>query len=159
MSYADSVVLLIIFNGIGIPFRVLTGYISDRYLGVLNTFIPLLVFNTLLAYCWMAVKDQLSLYVFTCFYGVAIASWQSLLPTSVASLTKDISKTGSRFGMAFTVMGFAALIGPPLAGALISAQAGRYVGAQAWAGTSSAVGVCLVVGARVYRYGWRLMKC
>ena len=36
MSYTDSLNLVIIVNGVGLPARVLPGYIADRYIGVLN---------------------------------------------------------------------------------------------------------------------------
>lgn len=147
-------------NAVGIPSRVAAGYLADRYFGVLNTFIPLLVLTTILAYCWIAVSDKASLYAFVCLNGLVIAAYQSLLPTSVASLTKDIRKTGTRLGMVFTMISFAALLGPPIGGALLSTDDGGYFSAQIWAGTTALVGVCLIAAARVYRYGPSLkLKC
>lgn len=159
-SYENSVILLIILNGVGIPARVLAGHLADRYLGVLNTLLPILLFVNVLAFCWMGVNSQKSLYVFVSFYGLGLAAFQSLIPTSVASMTKDIQKTGTRMGMVFTFLSFASLVGPPIGGALLSIDGGAYLYAQAWSGSTAAVGTFLVAAARIYRYGWKLkVKC
>ena len=60
--------------------------------------------------------------------------------------------------MAFTVFSFAALVGPPIGGALIHDN--DYTHAQIWAGTSALAGTVLVTMARVYRFGYSLKtKC
>ncbi|GAB7356073.1 hypothetical protein MBLNU459_g6688t2 [Dothideomycetes sp. NU459] len=160
LSYSSSIVLLIVMNAAGIISRIAAGYLADRFFGVFNTFIPLLVLVTILMYCWIAVADEASLYVFACFIGLAINAFQSLFPTSVASMTKDLQKTGTRLGMGFSIISFAALLGPPIGGALLSADNGGYLGAQIWAATTSFVGLGLITAARVYRYGPSMkLKC
>ncbi|KAI5198740.1 MFS transporter, MCP family, solute carrier family 16, member 10 [Aureobasidium subglaciale] len=159
-SYSNSVILLIILNGVGIPARVLAGHLADRYFGALNTLIPVLLFVNVLAFCWMGVNSQNSLYIFVSFYGLGLAAFQSLIPTTVARMTKDISKVGTRMGMVFTFLSFASLVGPPIGGALLSADGGGYLYAQAWSGASAAVGTSLVVAARIYAFGCKLkVKC
>ncbi|KAG9945681.1 MFS transporter, MCP family, solute carrier family 16, member 10, partial [Aureobasidium melanogenum] len=158
-SYSNSVILLIILNGVGIPARVLAGHVADRYLGALNTLVPVLLYVNILAFCWMGVSSQTSLYVFVSFYGLGLAAFQSLIPTTIARMTKDISKVGTRMGMVFTFLSFASLVGPPIGGALLSAGSGSYIYAQAWSGASAAIGTALVVGARVYTFGWAKVKC
>lgn len=80
------------------------------------------------------------------------------MPTAISSMTVDIRMTGTRLGMAFTVFSFAALVGPPIGGALVHAD--DYTRAQVWAGSSALVGTGLVAAARVYRFGWSLrVKC
>ncbi|KAI4844842.1 MFS transporter, MCP family, solute carrier family 16, member 10 [Aureobasidium sp. EXF-8845] len=147
LSYSSSIVLLIILNGVGIPARVLAGHIADRYLGALNTLIPVLLYVNVLAFCWMGVTSQTSLYIFVSFYGLGLAAFQSLIPTTVARMTKDISKVGTR------------MVGPPIGGALLSADSGAYLYAQAWSGASAAVGTSLVLASRVYAFGWKRVKC
>lgn len=137
-----------------------SGYVADRFLGVFNTFIPAVIINTILLYCWLAVNSIGTLYVFTCLYGLANAAFQSLFPTTVAVLTDDSSKMGTRLGMAFSLMGLAALTGPPLGGALLSTDGGGYMPAQVWVGTSTLIGNLLIIAARIYRYGWTVkVKC
>ncbi|KAJ4370364.1 hypothetical protein N0V83_004882 [Neocucurbitaria cava] len=126
MPYITSLNLVILLNGVGIPARVLPGFIADRYLGVLNTFTLCLLSNILILFSWLAVHSIPAYYVWTVFYGIFGAAFQSLFPTTLAAYTSDITKTGTRLGMAFSVIGFSALVGGPLSGALLQAGNGRY---------------------------------
>lgn len=158
-TYSDSVNLLVIMNGIGIPSRIASGHIADRYFGVLNTIIPVAFINVLLIFCWLAVSNRGGLYTFVCLYGLLSAAIQSVIPTTVASLTTDLRKTGTRLGMVFSVISFAALTGPPIGGALLSADGGKYLPAQIWAGASMLLSAFFLMGARVSKYGWKQVKC
>jgi MFS family permease len=125
----------------------------------MSSFIPLLFLNALLAYCWLGVSSTGSFYAWTCAYGMSSAAFQSLFPTTVASLTANLNTMGTRLGMAFSVMAFAGLTGPPLGGALNSIVGGKYYPSQIWAGTSTLLGCVLITMARYKRYGWGLKKC
>lgn len=60
--------------------------------------------------------------------------------------------------MCFSVFSFAALVGPPIGGALIHDD--KYTYAQIWAGLTALIGTSLVIAARVYRFGWSLkVRC
>lgn len=85
-----------------------------------------------------------------------MASGQGMLPPSLGSLTKDLSKMGVRFGMVFSICAFALLIGQPLAGALIEANGGGYLYAQMYAGACMMMGVIFMVTARTRIVGWNL---
>jgi MFS family permease len=141
-------------NGVGIPARVLPGFIADRYTGVLNIFILILSSNIVLLFSWLAVHSLAGFYAWTIFYGVSAAGWQSLFPTAVSSLGTDLSKTGTRLGMAFSVISLAALVGGPIGGALLQADDGKYEGSILWAALNTAIGACFIIAARVYKYGW-----
>lgn len=159
LPYADSVNLLVILNGIGIPARIASGHLADRYFGVLNTFIPLALINCLLVFCWIGVTNKGGLYVWTCIYGLFSAALQSIFPTTVASLTDDIRKTGTRMGMAFSTIAFAALTGPPIGGALLTGGDRGYMHAQVWAGCCGLVAAFLIAAARFSKYGLTKVKC
>jgi len=154
LSYSHSVTLLIVLNGIGIPARIVAGHVADQYFGPLNTFIPIVLANAILAYCWLAVSDVGSLYAFACFYGLINAAWQSLLPTTIASLTPDLRKTGTRLGMAFSVISLASLTGPPIGGAMIGLDGRGYLAPQLWAATAMLLASLLLAAARVTKYGF-----
>ena len=66
----------------------------------------------IVSYTWLAVTDTAGFYVFTCFYGIINAAFQCLIPTAVASLTPNLNMVGTRLGMAFATISFAALTGP-----------------------------------------------
>lgn len=55
--------------------------------------------------------------------------------------------------MVFSVVAFASLTGSPIAGALIQANHGNYLGAQIWAASSMLLGAVALTAARVARTG------
>lgn len=77
---------------------------------------------------------------------------------SVTSLTKDLSKIGTRVGMAMSILAFAALGGPPIAGKLIDINDGRFLYTQIFGGVATFTGFGLLVGARISETGWLLKK-
>ena len=62
--------------------------------------------------------------------------------------------------MAFTVIGFSALVGGPLGGALLQAGGGEYEAPIAWASASTVVGTGLCIWARCAKFGWKVrIRC
>ncbi|OQO06447.1 hypothetical protein B0A48_08230 [Cryoendolithus antarcticus] len=157
LSYASSTLLIIIINGVGLPFRVIPPLLSDRY-GPLNIILPALFATALVAFTFVAVHDTIGLYLFTIFYGITTAAFQCLLPVTVASLTTNLNMVGTRLGMAFSAISFAALTWPPIGGAIIGLQHGKYQGAQIWAAVSALAGALLMLTARVKMNGWTVRK-
>jgi MFS family permease len=160
MPYTASLNLVIILNGVGIPARVLPGFIADRYIGVLNTLAIALFTNVVLLWCWLSVNSVAAYYIWVVFYGMAAAAFQSLFPTVIGAYSSDITKTGTRLGMAFTVIGFSALVGGPISGALLQAADGDYTVPISWAASSTVVGTCLCISARCIKHGWKVwIRC
>ncbi|ORY00973.1 major facilitator superfamily domain-containing protein [Clohesyomyces aquaticus] len=153
MSYNSSLNLVIILNGIGIPARVLPGFIADRYIGPLNTFSCCLLINVVMLWAWVGVHSIPSFYVFTIIHGLGAATFQSLFPTSIAALSNDITKSGTRLGMAFTVISFSGLVGGPISGALLKVAGGNYVVPMCWAASSTMIGMGLCMTARGGKHG------
>lgn len=157
LSYDASVNLLIITNGVGIAGRLIPAYLADRYFGPLNTLIPLAFCASILMYCWAAVHDTPGTYTFAVMYGIFSNSVQGLWPSTLSSLTSDLSKTGTRMGMGFTIISFACLTGPPLGGALIG-DGDRYLGAQMWGGSTFLCGALVLVLARFAKTGLKIRE-
>jgi len=153
MPYKEAASLVIIINGVGFPARIIPPFFADRY-GPLNVLLPSLFGISIITYCWLAVHNAAGYYAFTVLYGMVSAAFQCLIPTTVASLTPDLSMVGTRLGMAFATVSFAALTGPPIGGALQSADGGSFVAPQIWAATSALLCACLVLSARVRKGGW-----
>lgn len=151
----DAASLLLIINGVGVSGRVIPTLLAPKY-GPMNLIIPLSFASGLILLCWAAVNNHSGLLVFDVFYGFMMASAQGMFPPSLGSLTTDLSKMGVRMGMVFSLMGFALLIGNPLAGALISLEGGKYLYAQMYAGSALVAGVVLLVAARIARTGWKI---
>jgi MFS family permease len=150
MSYAESLNLLLVLNGMGLPGRLIPNHLADRF-GPITVFIPTTLIAGVCILSWMAVKTVTGLYVWAVFYGMAAGGIQSLFPAGLSSLTPDLRKAGIRLGMAFSITSFATLIGPPISGAIITASGGSYQGAQVFAGVLMLVGMLFMVAAKVVR--------
>ncbi|KUI73762.1 Riboflavin transporter MCH5 [Cytospora mali] len=153
----DSINILLLTNALGIPGRVLPGFIATRFLGPLNTAVPTAASVALVLYCWPAVRHTHgSLYGFALAYGFVASAIQSLFAVSLAALTDDLSQLGTRMGMVFSLVAFASLTGSPIAGAIVQASGGSYLPAQMWAASSMLLGAGALAAARLYRTGWVL---
>lgn len=156
VSQSTSINLLLLMNGVGLPGRLIPNYYADKTVGPLNALIPFAAISCLLLYCWIAVDSVTGLWIFATAYGLFAAGIQSLFPATLTSLTTDPKRAGVRMGMVFSVVGFAVLTGPPLAGALISKGGGSYIYAQIFAGSCMVAGFATLVAARVAKAGTRL---
>jgi predicted MFS family arabinose efflux permease len=148
LSYAEAVNLLIVLNSMGVFGRLGPNFVADRYLGPQNTLIPIVAITSLLLFCWIRVSSRGGLYAWVIIYGIVGAAIQSLFPAALSSLTTDLRMAGTRMGMVFTVVSFAVLTGPPIAGQLIQKKGGGYEYAQLFAGADMLVGCCLLIVAR-----------
>ncbi|KAL6364827.1 hypothetical protein LRP88_00800 [Fusarium phalaenopsidis] len=159
VSFTRSLDVLLVLNGTGAIGRVIPNYIADRY-GCLTVQIPLALVTGAMMYCWAAIKSTTGLFIWAAIYGIWTGGVQSMFPVGLSSMTSDPSRQGTRLGMAFTIVSFATLTGQPIAGAIIKAQGGQYVGAQAFAGSCLVLGSCFFViakgiRARKLEQGWK----
>ncbi|KAF7521552.1 hypothetical protein G7054_g12401 [Neopestalotiopsis clavispora] len=157
LSYSSSTILTIIINAVGIPMRLAVPLIADR-IGPVNVQVPILFIWTIVAFSWLAVHDITGYYIFACFFGAASGATQSLIPTSLASITPKLSMVGARIGMGFGIVSIASLTGPPLGGALQTSDGGLFLAPEIWAACVMAVACVLVVTARVKKAGWELRR-
>lgn len=142
--------MLIVINAVGIPGRMVPAYLSDRYFGAVNVFLPTVLAMAVCVFAWVGVKTIVDEYIWIIFLGYFGAGIQGLFPATLAGLTKDLSKSGTRIGMIFSVVSIAALTGPPLAGKLIDVRGGSYLGAQLWGGACLVVGTIILAAAKFY---------
>ncbi|KAF6827396.1 major facilitator superfamily transporter [Colletotrichum musicola] len=149
-SYPNSLNLLLILNGVGFIGRLGPNWLADK-VGTITVFTPMAFLSGILTYCWIAVRSPVGLYVWACIFGVVGNAVQALFPAGVSALTTDPSKQGTRIGMIFTIVSFAVLSGPPIAGAIITATGGRYYGAQAFAGSCLMIGTFFLSFARIVK--------
>jgi MFS family permease len=139
----------------GFLFRIVPPYMADKF-GALNVLIPFTFMSGIMMFGWIGIHSIGSLYAFAAIYGSGSAVIQALWPAGIGAMSKtpDLQKAGVRMGMAFTIVSFSSLTGPPLAGALIQLRNGSYLYANIFAGTSFLVGGCLLVATRVSLVGW-----
>jgi MFS family permease len=151
MPYTSSINLLITLNGVGVLGRIVPNHLADRFFGPLNTLIPAVLISAILSFSWIGVSSQAGLYVWTVIYGIVGAAIQSLFPATLSSLTTNLRMQGTRMGMVFTIVSFAVLTGPPIAGQLIQlrgAEERGYEYAQVFAGCVMLVGCGLLCAAK-----------
>jgi MFS family permease len=72
---------------------------------------------------WLGVHAKGGTIAFALMYGVLSGGLVSVPPTTVATLSKTQDEYSTRMGMAFTICSFGALVGNPIAGALITVGA------------------------------------
>ncbi|KAH0531244.1 hypothetical protein TsFJ059_000102 [Trichoderma semiorbis] len=147
---AQSFYLIIAINGIGIPGRIFPAWLAARVIGnALYVLIPLTFGAGVLLYFWRLVHSYSGLLAWIIVYGFFANAVQSLFVGSVGSLTKDRQKMGVRVGMIFTIVSFACLTGPPIAGALIDLRGGDFLYAQIFGGTAVVLGSCVLTVAAI----------
>ncbi|KAG6023677.1 hypothetical protein E4U41_001955 [Claviceps citrina] len=146
-SQSTSFTMLLVINAVGYPGRLVPAFVADRYFGAVKTFIPIIFCAALCMFGWIGVRSIAADYVWLCIYGFFGAAVQGMFPSTLAGLTKDLSKAGTRIGMIFTIVSVAALTGPPLGGKLVEVCGGRYLGVQTWAGSCMVLGGCLLIAA------------
>ncbi len=150
----ESINLILVLNGLGIIGRVVPNHLADRFFGPLNLMLIASLLCSVIVYCMIAVESHSGIYVWAVAYGLTGAAVQSLFPAILGSLTKnDLSKAGVRIGMVFSIVSFAVLSGPPIAGALIVKANGGYLYAQCFAATSIMIGCGLMTAARLCSTG------
>lgn len=94
-----------------------------------------------------ASHSSAAIVVFTALFGFASGGFVSLMTPLIAQIS-DIRQIGTRTGTAMAVMSFGGLTGSPIAGAIVEAQGGEYIGLQLFCGCCMLAAVLAYVGAR-----------
>ena len=147
---------LITMNGLGIPGRLIPAAVADRAAGPLNLLVVVSGVTAVLLFAWIRVGALGGLFAWAAVYGFFASGIMGLFPPTLSNLTPDLSKNGVRMGMTFSIVSFACLTGPPIGGALVQKDAGEYLYAQIFAGSSMVAATAFLVMARVAKTGWRL---
>lgn len=156
VPYATSVNVLLVLNGVGILGRLIPSYFADKWTGPFNVLIPFCFVSSIVLFFWPLVHSESGLYGWAVCYGFFVAGFQGIFPAVLTTLTKDMSKVGTRNGMGFAIMGVGTLVGPPIAGALIQSHGGSYLAAQMFGGATVLIGSCVLVIARAAITGWTI---
>ena len=97
--------------------RVLPTYLGDKF-GVLNSSIACTLGSAVLAFGWMGIQNLAGVVVFTILYGITSGGVVTVSSAAIMNLSPDMSRLGTRLGMAFTLAGIGVLVGTPIAGAI-----------------------------------------
>jgi len=129
--------------------------LADR-LGPINTIIPCTLITSIIALTWISVTSRAGTIAFCLFYGFFSGSVVSLLPVLWAALAPDMTRIGTRVGMATVFMAVGLLIGNPIGGALV--EQGSFVGLQAFCGATILIAAGLLAAVKVTLTGLQVSK-
>lgn len=119
MSQLLASYLIAILNGASFFGRVVPGILADKF-GRLNGLCAAALASGILALCWQKVTTNSSLIVFAGLYGFCSGAIVSLMSAAMAQVPSNPRDIGTYLGMGMFCVSFAALIGPPINGALIT---------------------------------------
>ncbi|CRL23939.1 Sucrose/H+ symporter, plant [Penicillium camemberti] len=144
---SDSLLLLILMNGVGVPSRIAAAIVADRWLGAVRTCIAVSIPCGIAILGWIGVHTHVGMFIWATVYGLLVNCAQSQLPAANAYFgSKDPEKSGTRVGMITTINSIPLLTGPYIAGQLIALRGGDYLYAQLFGGICILTGALFVVG-------------
>ena len=111
--------LVAILNAASFFGRVVPGILADKF-GRLNGLCAAALASGVLALCWQKVTTNASIIVFASLYGFCSGAIVSLMSAALAQVPENPRDIGTYMGMGMFCVSFAALIGPPINGALIT---------------------------------------
>ncbi|KAM5349524.1 hypothetical protein ACJ41O_006029 [Fusarium nematophilum] len=148
-----SIQFLLISNAASIPARPLSGLIADRYFGEVNTWNLLCFLLSVMTFAWIGIKHRSTMYMYSILMGFVNGGAQGMFPSAVNSLSLGSNKLGARLGIVFGICGIASLTGPPVMGAMIDGNGGKYLWAQVCGGTIMVLGSLTIAMSRLYLAG------
>lgn len=123
--------------------------------------------TTIVALCWEKTYTLGDLIGISFGWSFASGALISLPPLGIANLTKEPSEYGRRIGLGYTVAAFGALLGNPIAGAVLGAPPHPYNvpavqrqfrGVWFVAGGAAAIATILLLAVRCRLVGMNLFK-
>ncbi|KAI7364892.1 MFS monocarboxylate transporter-like protein [Hortaea werneckii] len=133
--------------------RILPAFVAD-ITGPLNILSICTVIAGVLGFCWTAVHHALGgLVIWALLYGAFSGAFVSLQPSTVVSITDDMSTVGGRLGMNTFCAALGILVGNPIAGVIVDSS---WIGLQSFCGGTLLAGAVLVLLTRWSRVGFRL---
>ncbi|KAI1437337.1 major facilitator superfamily domain-containing protein [Xylaria sp. CBS 124048] len=149
--------ILPIVNALSIPGRIVPGIIADK-IGRFNVLILICILSAVITLAlWVPTHSTAATLTFGAIYGFASGAFVSLLPAVVAQIS-DLREIGARNGMLLFIGSLGALTGPPIGGAILSAQKGNYLGLKLWAGFTILAGTLIMMASRMVQVRFRLVK-
>ena len=137
---------LLSFLNIGSIFgRIFPGWAADK-VGRYNIQIVMCTVSFILNLAlWLPARGNAPIITFAVLYGFASGAFVSLAPAIIAQITSDMRQIGTRTGSMFGLVSFAALIGNPIAGALLSKDNDQFLYLQIFTGVAIAIGTAFFV--------------
>ena len=119
MSSQLASYLVAILNASSFFGRVIPGILADK-IGPLNMLMASGLCTGILVLAWQAINTNASIIVFSVLYGFFSGAIVSLMSFAISKVPKNPQNIGTYMGMGMAVCSIAALIGPPINGALVT---------------------------------------
>ena len=123
MSKELASYLVAVLNGASLLGRVLPGVLADRF-GRFNILCAAGLSTGILIFCWPSITTSASIIVFSALFGFCSGAIISGTSVCLATCPSDPRNIGTYMGMGLGISSFAALIGPPVNGALVTRHNG-----------------------------------
>jgi MFS family permease len=142
MSADLALYLIAIYNGASFFGRVIPGILADKF-GRFNIYFGAALSSAILGFCWQRADSNAAIIIFAVIYGFCSGAIVSTMSVCMTMVSKDPKNIGTYMGMAWPILAIAALIGPPISGAILT-RAG-YNGIANFSGAVTLVGSVLIV--------------
>jgi MFS family permease len=144
--------LLSMLNAASIFGRIIPNFIADKA-GPLNIIVPCALMSGILVFVLISIHNLGGIVTVTLLYGFFSGTFVSLPPTIIVQhLSPNRGLIGTRLGMSFSIVAVGALIGNPIAGAILDAKGFRSV--WIFGGTLVLAGTGLMATSRILLKGW-----
>ncbi|KAJ7046295.1 major facilitator superfamily domain-containing protein, partial [Mycena alexandri] len=121
MDRTFSFYSLVIMNASSFVGRLTPGFFAHS-LGITKMVTAAAGCGSVLILGMIGLSNVASVVVLAILYGYCAGVFITLMPPLVAILTKDLTELGLRMGVSFALEGIGGLIGPPINGALLTAN-------------------------------------
>ncbi|RAK82803.1 MCT family MFS transporter [Aspergillus fijiensis CBS 313.89] len=138
--------LLAILNAASTFGRIIPGILADKY-GRLNMFALGGIATGVIGLCMTKAESTAGLVVYAVFIGFVSGTIVSGASAAFTLCMKDARESGTYMGMGIATSSVAALIGPPVIGALFD-HYGGFLQASIFSGVLSLVGGCIAFAAK-----------
>lgn len=149
MSPRLAFYLSAIFNGASFFGRVIPGILAFK-LGQFNMFVFATLSSAIITFCWQEVHSNTAIIVFTSIFGFCAGAIVSSMAVSFASVPKDPRNIGTYMGMGMAISSIAALVGPPINGALIDYDNGGFRSLADFSGAMNLTSLVFVLLAKYF---------
>ncbi|KIJ43985.1 hypothetical protein M422DRAFT_60167 [Sphaerobolus stellatus SS14] len=119
----------------------------------MNVMIPFVIIAAITTYAWPFARTEASLIIIAIIYGFALGAYISLIINPIVAMGST-GHVGHRVGVAMTVLGLGALVGPPISGAINRVTHG-FPAVGYYAGSMVILGVILMLITRHMMLGGR----
>ncbi|KAI8942348.1 hypothetical protein NX059_000424 [Plenodomus lindquistii] len=147
MSTTLAAYLLAIINGSSTFGRIIPGFLADK-LGRQNMYAFAGIATGIMVFCINQPTTNTGIIVYAVFFGFTSGTIISAASAAISFCTADPRNIGTYMGMGMGVAAFAALVGPPINGALIH-RYGGFAQASIFSGVMSVFGGCIALSSKL----------